>query len=99
VSKIKKDLIKFIPAPSKVLVRIIEPSPITSGGILIPDTAKMRPMEGTVIAVGKSKSSMTGNLWKVKDHVLYGRYDGVEIRIDEEDFLLLDNDQILGKRD
>lgn len=100
--------VKFTPAPNKLLVKVSEAPPITKGGIHVPDAAKQRPMEGVVVAIGPEDETSyaktaTGAfkvepLWKVKDHILFGKYDGVEVRIDEEDYLLLKDDQILGKR-
>jgi chaperonin GroES len=99
--------VKFEPAPNKVLVRVADPVTITKNGIHVPDSAQMRPMEGVIVKIGPNSDTVdkltkgvvhVEPLWKEKDHVLFGKYDGIEIRIDEEDFLLLNHDQILGKR-
>lgn len=74
----------------------------TSGGIIIPDTAKEKPQKGKVVAVGKGKySEHTGNLipiqWKVGDTVMYGKYGGTEITIDGVDYLIMRSSDILMK--
>jgi chaperonin GroES len=72
----------------------------TKGGIIIPDTAKEKPMEGKVIAVGKGKVLEDGKIHpldvKVGDRVLFGKYSGTEVKIDEEEHLIMREDDILG---
>ena len=72
----------------------------TKGGIIIPDTAKEKPQEGKVIAVGKGKVNEDGKMTpldvKVSDKVLFGKYSGTEINIDGEEHLIMREDDILG---
>jgi chaperonin GroES len=73
---------------------------MTAGGIIIPDSAKEKPLEGTIIAVGKVKSTEDGKLLpldvKVGDKVLFGKYAGTEIKIDGKEFMMMREDDILG---
>jgi chaperonin GroES len=73
---------------------------VKKGNIIIPDTAKEKPQQGEVIAVGKGKTTDDGKLIpievKVGDKVLYGKYSGTEIKIDGEEYLILHQDDILG---
>jgi chaperonin GroES len=71
-----------------------------SGGIIIPDSAKEKPQEGAVIAVGKGKSNDEGKVYpldvKAGDRVLFGKYSGTEIKIDGEEFLIMREEEVLG---
>jgi chaperonin GroES len=87
----------FIPNTGTYLVKPEAPQKITSGGIEIPDSATQRPMEGKIVAIEDFKSGDAPK-YKSGDHVLFGKYDGIEVRINEEEFLLLECDRILGKR-
>jgi chaperonin GroES len=93
----KQKAFPFQPNVGKVLVKQEEALKITSGGIEIPDQARQRPMEGLIVAIHYSPED-NAYFFKEKDHILFGKYDGIEVRIDEEEYLLLDQDQILGKR-
>lgn len=91
---------KVKPLGDRVLVRPIEASEQVKGGIVIPDTAKEKPQEGEVVAVGSGKIAESGekismNL-KVGDRVLYGKYGGTEVRIDDEDLLIMPESDILA---
>jgi chaperonin GroES len=90
----------FTPLHDRVLIRRVEESETVRGGIIIPDTAKEKPQEGEVIAVGKGKSNDEGKIFpldvKAGDRVLFGKWGGTEIKIDGEDFLILKEDEILG---
>ena len=91
---------KIRPLQDRVIVKRVEEEGKTKGGIIIPDTAKEKPMEGKVIAVGKGKVLDDGKIHpldvKVGDRVLFGKYSGSEIKIDEEEHLIMREDDILG---
>ena len=91
---------KIRPLQDRVIVKRIEEEATTKGGIIIPDTAKEKPMEGLVIAVGKGKTTEDGKLIKpdVKagDRILFGKYSGTEVKIDGEERLIMREDDILG---
>jgi len=91
---------KIRPLQDRVIVKRIEEEGKTKGGIIIPDTAKEKPMEGLVIAVGKGKTTEDGKLIKpdVKagDRILFGKYSGTEVKIDGEERLIMREDDILG---
>ncbi len=91
---------KIKPLHDRVVVRRIEEQEQIRGGIVIPDTAKEKPQEGEVIAVGEGKLLENGNRLpldvKVGDRVLFGKYSGTEIKIDDEEFLIMREDEILG---
>ncbi|MFH2074711.1 MAG: co-chaperone GroES, partial [Pseudomonadota bacterium] len=91
---------KIRPLQDRVIVKRIEEEATTRGGIIIPDTAKEKPMEGLVIAVGKGKTTEDGKLIKpdVKagDRILFGKYAGTEVKIDGEERLIMREDDILG---
>jgi chaperonin GroES len=87
------------PLHDRIIVRGIEEEKKTSGGIVIPDTAKEKPQEGKVVAVGEGRRE-DGKLIPVDvkrgDRVLFGKYAGTEIKIDGEDHLILREDDVLG---
>jgi len=91
---------KIRPLQDRVIVKRVEEEGKTKGGIIIPDSAKEKPMEGKVIAVGKGKVLDDGKIHpldvKVGDRVLFGKYSGSEIKIDEEEHLIMREDDILG---
>jgi chaperonin GroES len=91
---------KFRPLHDRVLVRRIEEAETVRGGIIIPDTAKEKPQEAEVIAVGNGKLLDNGTrvALEVKggDRVLFGKYSGNEIKLDGEDYLILKEDEILA---
>jgi chaperonin GroES len=88
------------PLHDRVIVRRIEESEQVRGGIIIPDTAKEKPQEGEVIAVGEGKYKDDGSRQtldvRVGDRVLFGKYSGSEIKIDNEEYLIMREDEILG---
>jgi chaperonin GroES len=90
----------FTPLHDRILVRRIEEGESIRGGIIIPDTAKEKPQEGEVIAVGKGKSNDEGKVFpldvKAGDRILFGKWGGTEIKIDNEDFLIMKEDEVLG---
>jgi len=91
---------KFRPLHDRVLVRRVEQEEKTSGGIIIPDTAKEKPMEGEVIAIGPGGRDETGKLIpidvEVGDRVLFGKWSGTEVRIDGEELLIMKESDIMG---
>jgi len=91
---------KIRPLQDRVIVKRIEEAEKTKGGIIIPDTAKEKPMEGKVIAVGKGKVLEDGKIHpldvKAGDRVLFAKYAGTEVKIDEEEHLIMREDDILG---
>ncbi len=90
----------FRPLHDRVLVRRIEVEEKTKGGIIIPDTAKEKPQEGEVIAVGPGTRDETGKLVsldvKAGDRVLFGKWSGSEVTIDGEEYLIMKESDILG---
>jgi chaperonin GroES len=88
------------PLGDRVLVKRIQEEEKTKGGIIIPDTAKEKPQEGQVVAVGKGKTTEEGKLIapdvKKGDRILFGKYSGTEIKIEGEEHLILREDEIVG---
>ena len=88
------------PLHDRILLKRLETQETTSGGIIIPDTAKEKPQEGEIIAVGKGKMSDDGKLIqmdvKVGDKILYGKYSGTEVKINDTEYLIMHQDDILG---
>jgi len=88
------------PLGEKVLVKRVEAEGKTAGGIVLPDTAKEKPKEGKVIAIGDGRILKSGARAKVQvkkgDRVLFSSYGGTEVRIDGEDYLLMSEDDILA---
>ena len=91
---------KLTPLHDRILVRRIEEGETVRGGIIIPDSAKEKPQEGEVIAVGKGKSNDEGKTFpldvKEGDRILFGKYSGSEIKIDGEEFLIMREEEVLG---
>ncbi len=91
---------KVKPLGDRVLVKPLEEKEVKKGGIIIPDTAKEKPQEGEVIAVGPGKVADNGSQIKMEvkegDKVLFGKYSGTEIKIEGTDYLILHQDDILG---
>ena len=91
---------KVRPLHDRVIVKRIEEEDTTKGGIIIPDTAKEKPSEGKVIAVGNGKLLDTGKLQplevKAGDKVLFGKYSGTDITIEGEEHLIMREDDVLG---
>jgi chaperonin GroES len=91
---------KVRPLQDRVLVKRIDEEEKSRGGIIIPDTAKEKPHEGRVVAVGKGKVGENGKVVpldvKVNDRILFGKYSGTEIEIDGDEHLILREDEILG---
>jgi chaperonin GroES len=92
--------VKIRPLQDRVIVKRIEEEEKTKGGIIIPDTAKEKPQEGKVVAVGKGKANEDGKVIpldvKVNDRILFGKYSGSEINMDGEEHLIMREEDILG---
>jgi chaperonin GroES len=90
----------FRPLHDRILVRRIEAEQKTSGGIIIPDTAKEKPQEGEVIAVGPGARDDKGNLValdvKAGDRILFGKWSGTEIKLNGEDLLIMKESDVMG---
>jgi chaperonin GroES len=90
----------FRPLQDRVLIRRVEQEEKTAGGIIIPDTAKEKPMEGEVVAVGPGARSEDGKIHpldvKAGDRVLFGKWSGTEIKIDGEDLIIMKESDIMG---
>ena len=88
------------PLHDRVLVKRIEEAEQIRGGIVVPDTAKEKPQEGEVIAVGDGKVLESGEKLKMAvkkgDRVLFGKYSGTEVKLDDEEYLIMREDDILG---
>ena len=88
------------PLGDRVLIEVLEAEEMSKGGIVLPDSAKEKPQQGKVIAVGKGKVSDDGKTIALQvkegDLVLYGKYSGTELNLDEKNLLMLREDDILG---
>ncbi len=91
---------KFTPLHDRILIRRVEEQESVRGGIIIPDSAKEKPQEGEVIAVGKGKISEEGKVRpldvKAGDRILFGKYAGTEIKIDGEELIIMREEEVLG---
>ncbi len=92
--------VKLVPLHDRILLRRVAEEETTRGGIVIPDTAKDKPQEGEVVAVGKGKISEDGTLLpldvKKGDRVLFGKYAGSEVKIEGEEFLIIREEEVFG---
>jgi chaperonin GroES len=90
----------FTPLHDRILVRREEEAGTTRGGLIIPDSAKDKPQEGTVISVGNGKTNDEGKLFplgvKEGDTILFGKYSGTEIKLDGQDLLIMKEEEVLG---
>jgi chaperonin GroES len=97
---LKENDMAFRPLHDRILVRRIEANEKTAGGIIIPDTAKEKPQEGEVIAVGPGARDESGKLVeldvKVGDRILFGKWSGTEIKLDGEDLLIMKESDVMG---
>jgi len=91
---------KIRPLHDRILVKRMEEEEVRRGGIIIPDTAKEKPQEGKVIAVGNGKVLENGQKVplevKAGDRILFGKYSGSEVKIEDEEYLILKEDDVLG---
>jgi chaperonin GroES len=91
---------KLQPLQDRILVQRVEEATKTKGGIIIPDSAKEKPAEGKIIAVGAGKTSDDGKRIPLEvkkgDRVLFGKYSGTEVKIDGEEYLIMREEDILG---
>jgi chaperonin GroES len=91
---------KIRPLQDRIIVKRLEEEEATKGGIIIPDTAKEKPSEGLVIAVGKGKVLESGKQIpldvKKNDRILFGKYSGTDIKIEGEEYLIMREDDVLG---
>jgi chaperonin GroES len=94
---------KLRPLQDRVLVRRVEPEAKTAGGILIPDTAQGKPMEGEIVAVGPGARDEKGKVQpldvKSGDRVLFGKWSGTEVKLDSEDLMIMKETDIMGVLD
>ena len=94
--------VKLQPLADRVVVKPIEREEVTKGGIFLPDTAKEKPQEGEIVAVGPGKLSEDGKRMamdvKVGDIVVYARYGGTEIKVEDEELVILRESDILAKK-
>ena len=88
------------PLQDRVLVKRVEAEEKTASGIIIPDTAKEKPQEGEVVAVGPGKRLDNGSIQemvvKIGDKILFSKYGGSEVKVDDEDYIIMREDDILG---
>ena len=91
---------KFRPLHDRVVVRRVESEEKTAGGIIIPDTAKEKPQEGEIVAVGPGGRDESGKLipidLKVGDRILFGKWSGTEVKIDGEELLIMKESDVMG---
>jgi len=90
----------FRPLHDRILIKRIEEKESVKGGIIIPDTAKEKPQEGEVVAVGHGKKTEDGKVIaldvKAGDRILFGKYSGAEIKLDGQEYLILREEEVLG---
>ena len=91
---------KFRPLHDRVMIRRVDPEGKTTGGIIIPDTAQEKPMEGEIVAVGPGARNEKGTVVpldvKAGDRILFGKWSGTEIKLDGEDLLIMKESDIMG---
>jgi chaperonin GroES len=91
---------KLTPLHDRILIRRVEEQESVRGGIIIPDSAKEKPQEGEVIAVGKGKSNDEGKVFpldvKAGDRILFGKYSGTEVKLDGEELIIMREEEVLG---
>ena len=94
---------KIRPLQDRVIVKRVKEEEKSKGGIIIPDTAKEKPIEGDVIAVGNGKANDKGEVRKLDvkagDRILFGKYSGTEVKIDGEEFLIMKESDVMGVLD
>jgi chaperonin GroES len=97
---VEEDLMKFRPLHDRVVIRRVEEEEKSKGGIIIPDTAKEKPMEGEVIAAGPGARGEDGKVQpldvKAGDRVLFGKWSGTEVKLDGEELIIMKESDIMG---
>ncbi|MCG2726796.1 MAG: co-chaperone GroES [Elusimicrobia bacterium] len=92
--------IKIQPLGDRIIVKPLEAKEVKKSGIIIPDTVKEKPMEGEIVAIGKGRTTDEGKLIpmevKIGDTILYGKYSGTEIKIEDEEYLWMKEEDVLG---
>jgi chaperonin GroES len=100
LSERKNGTMKLRPLQDRILVQRVKENEKSKGGIIIPDTAKEKPIEGTVIAAGNGKLSEAGKRIaldvKKDDRILFGKYSGTEVKIEGEEYIIMREDDVLG---
>ena len=90
----------FRPLHDRILIKRVEEKDAVKGGIIIPDTAKEKPQEGKVVAVGRGRKTEDGKVIaldvKVGDRILFGKYSGAEIKMEDQEYLILREEEVLG---
>jgi chaperonin GroES len=96
----RESIMKIRPLQDRIVVKRLEGESVTKGGIIIPDTAKEKPIQGRVVAVGNGKILKDGKIRpldvKVGDVILFGKYSGNEVKLDGDDHLLIREDDVLA---
>ena len=91
---------KIRPLQDRVLIRRVDEEETTTGGIIIPDTAKEKPQEGLIVATGKGRTREDGSVTpldvKPGDRILFGKYSGTDVTLDSEDYVILREDDVLA---
>jgi chaperonin GroES len=99
-TKKERENMKIRPLQDRILVQRVEEETTTKGGIIIPDTAKEKPVEGKVMAVGKGRVGDDGKVIpldvKKGDRILFGKYGGTEVKLSGEEYLIMREDDVLG---
>jgi chaperonin GroES len=97
---IEERYMKFRPLHDRIVIKRIEAEAKSAGGIIIPDTAKEKPQQGEVVAVGPGGRDETGQLIpidiKVGDRVLFGKWSGTEVKIDDDEYLIMKESDVMG---
>ncbi len=92
--------VKIQPLGDRIIVKPLEAKEIKKNGIIIPDTVKEKPMEGEIVAIGKGRTTDDGKLIpmevKIGDTILYGKYSGTEVKIEDEEYLWMKEEDVLG---
>src|SRR5215475_3275310 len=100
VTLVRRQIMKFRPLHDRVVIKRIEAEEKTTGGIIIPDTAKEKPQEGEVIAVGPGGRDESGKLVpidvKVGDRVLFGKWSGTEVKLDGVEYMIMKESDLMG---
>jgi chaperonin GroES len=96
----ERDFMEFRPLHDRIVIKRVEAEARTAGGIIIPDTAKEKPEQGKVVAVGPGGRDESGKLTPIDvragDHVLFGKWSGTEVKIDGEEYLIMKESDIMG---